>query len=673
MATKIKLSTKVFKKKLTKEELEELEAQQNVEIVMKEADEQNISSDIVTSASHYAQADTIVTDVTPVEVEKTGMGAGSIALGVLALGAVGAAAGGGGGGNSSTPTTDTTAPTAVITMSDSAILIGETSTVTIRFSEAVTGVELTDFVAQNGTLSNLSTTDNITYTALFTPNTEINDASNVITLAANSYTDNTGNIGTVAQSGNYTVDTVSNTPPPSVTKPAKPTIDLNSLSDSGISDTDNITNDTTPTFSGTAEAGCTVIIKEAVNGFSAVEVGRVVADNNGNWEYTYSNELSSGYVYFMTAIAENGAGQSEPSDILDVEIDNVRPFTPSEVIILNDVNNDGFLSASESTNDLYVKIKLSGSCVGETLVVTDGTTVIEHIVTQAEDDLGYVTDIAFSQPSDGEEITITANLIDTAGNNGYSNSNSVTRDITAPFVSINAPQIVNNDNSDYVLVAGRAETWYDGQEIIIVITDANNQTLERSVVVENGTYSNIFHVGSLQQGDLTVTAGLYDYAGNYGLMDRTIIYDTDMTSPYTGTSGNDVILGDTGYNTLDGRGGDDTITGGDKSDTFAFFYLAVENGTGGNGIDTITDFTTNKDTIFDTNEDFICIKDLFAPNLIVTADNFADYAQMNGNTLQIDRDGAESTYSWSNLAVLQNNTITNDELLNIFLAGQIII
>jgi len=92
-------------------------------------------------------------------------------------------------------TIDTKAPTAAITLSDSALKIGETSTVTITFSEAVTA------------LSTMTSSDNgVTWTGVFTPTGDIEDTSNVISLAA-TYTDVAGNAGAVATSANYTVDT----------------------------------------------------------------------------------------------------------------------------------------------------------------------------------------------------------------------------------------------------------------------------------------------------------------------------------------------------------------------------------------------------------------------------------------------------------------------------------
>ncbi|MFS0857171.1 Ig-like domain-containing protein, partial [Paenibacillus taichungensis] len=60
-------------------------------------------------------------------------------------------------------------PTATIVIADELLTSGETSLVTITFSEAVTGFDLADMTTGSGTLNGLTTSDNITYTAILTP------------------------------------------------------------------------------------------------------------------------------------------------------------------------------------------------------------------------------------------------------------------------------------------------------------------------------------------------------------------------------------------------------------------------------------------------------------------------------------------------------------------------
>jgi len=107
-------------------------------------------------------------------------------------------------------TIDTTPPSATITLADTALRLGETSTVTITFSEAVTGFTTADLTVPNGTLNNLSSSDGgITWTATLAPTVDITDATNLITLDNTAIADLAGNAGMgTTSSGNYAIDTL---------------------------------------------------------------------------------------------------------------------------------------------------------------------------------------------------------------------------------------------------------------------------------------------------------------------------------------------------------------------------------------------------------------------------------------------------------------------------------
>jgi len=92
---------------------------------------------------------------------------------------------------------------------------GETSTtLTITFSEAVTGFTASDIQAPHGTVSNLSSADNIVWTATYTPSaTPQASGSELITIGANSYTDTAGNLGSAGSSTGLTADYSASTSP----------------------------------------------------------------------------------------------------------------------------------------------------------------------------------------------------------------------------------------------------------------------------------------------------------------------------------------------------------------------------------------------------------------------------------------------------------------------------
>ena len=96
-----------------------------------------------------------------------------------------------------------------MTISDTALRIGETALVTFTFTEAVTNFTTADVTVENGTLSNLSSTNGgVTWTATLTPTASVTDTTNNLTLNYTGITDLVGNAGTgSATSGNYTIDT----------------------------------------------------------------------------------------------------------------------------------------------------------------------------------------------------------------------------------------------------------------------------------------------------------------------------------------------------------------------------------------------------------------------------------------------------------------------------------
>ncbi|WP_414923346.1 Ig-like domain-containing protein, partial [Pseudomonas sp. IT-P294] len=105
---------------------------------------------------------------------------------------------------------DSLRPTATIVVADSTLSAGETSLVTITFSEAVTGFDNSDLSVPNGTLSAVSSSDGgITWTATFTPTVGVRDTSNLITLNNTGVADIAGNAGSgTTNSANFTIDTV---------------------------------------------------------------------------------------------------------------------------------------------------------------------------------------------------------------------------------------------------------------------------------------------------------------------------------------------------------------------------------------------------------------------------------------------------------------------------------
>ena len=93
-------------------------------------------------------------------------------------------------------------------MSDTTLIEGETATLTIVFSETVSGfASIDDVSCATGSLAVMAITSGSTWAGTFTPTAENTDLTNVCTLATD-YTDTAGNAGPADTTANYIVDGV---------------------------------------------------------------------------------------------------------------------------------------------------------------------------------------------------------------------------------------------------------------------------------------------------------------------------------------------------------------------------------------------------------------------------------------------------------------------------------
>ncbi|MCW8209567.1 glycosyl hydrolase, partial [Verminephrobacter aporrectodeae subsp. tuberculatae] len=110
--------------------------------------------------------------------------------------------------NYSVDTRDTTGPTATVTLEDSALTAGESTTVTITFSEPVQDFDASDIVYTHGTLSwPTANAERTVWTATFTPTANVNAEANTLRVDLTGVRDDAGNAGVGSASSNYSVHT----------------------------------------------------------------------------------------------------------------------------------------------------------------------------------------------------------------------------------------------------------------------------------------------------------------------------------------------------------------------------------------------------------------------------------------------------------------------------------
>ena len=102
-------------------------------------------------------------------------------------------------------------PVISFTLSDTELKIGDNATVQLVFAEAVLLFSSSDDITvSNGSLDNMTSSDNVVWTGTFTPTPNTEDATNTLSLGT-SYTDSAGNTGVSATTANYEIDTLAPT------------------------------------------------------------------------------------------------------------------------------------------------------------------------------------------------------------------------------------------------------------------------------------------------------------------------------------------------------------------------------------------------------------------------------------------------------------------------------
>ncbi len=336
-----------------------------------------------------------------------------------------------------------------------------------------------------------------------------------------------GNLSTSAALA-VTIDTL----PPA----APPMAALAPGSDSGSSASDNITNITTPSFVGTAEAGATVTL---YNG--TTKVGTGIAGADGTWSITAS-KLAAG-VRSITVKATDIAGNlGAASPVLAVTIDTTiaRPARPDLV-----ASSDSGVSATDNLTNITTPDFTGTAEAGSLVTLLDGTTAIGSAIAAPT---GTWT-ITAAPLADGTHA-IAAIATDTAGNVSLASvALAVTIDTTAPP----AP----------VFVAGTASSVSGTGEAGATVTLLDSGTIVGTATIGATGSWNLKFLAAGSPRALSTTAT--DRAGNTG-------------APTSGM----VLLGTAGADTLAGGTADDIFIGGAGVDLYAFQP--------GSGHDIIADF-----------------------------------------------------------------------------------
>ncbi|OPA94822.1 glycosyl hydrolase [Pseudomonas fluorescens] len=397
---------------------------------------------------------------------------------------------------------DTQRPTATIVVADSTLSAGETSLVSITFSEAVSGFTNADLSIANGTLTAVSSSDGgITWTATFTPTVGINDASNLITLNNAGVADLAGNAGSgTTNSNNYTIDTV------------QPTATI-IVADTALKIGEN--------------SLVTITFSEAVTGFSNADLTiangtlSAVSSSDGGitWTATFTPTTSitdaSNLITLDNSGVQNASGNagSGTTDSNNYAIDTVRP-TASIVVA------DTALGVGQTS---LVTITFSEAVTGFTnadLTIANGT------LSAVSSSDGGITWTATFTPSAG--ITDATNLItldntgiaDVAGNagSGTTNSNNYAVDSQRPTATIVLAdsQLSAGETSLVTITFSEAVTGFNNADLSIANGTLSNVTSSDGGITWTATFTPTVGIKDATNLIVLNNTGVTDLAGNTG-------------------------------------------------------------------------------------------------------------------------------------------------------------
>ena len=560
---------------------------------------------------------------------------------------------------------DTTAPTATIALSDTGLAASETSTVTISFSEATTGLSLSAITAPNATLSALTTNDDgITYTALLTPTSGVSDANNLLSIDMTQVSDTAGNAGIGTQSSpNYTVNTVS------ASDTTAPTLDSSTPADNATAVA--IAGNIVLTFSETVTAGTgDIVISDgsdtrtiAVGDAQVVISGTTVTINptvNLNSNASYNVQLASGVIkdsagnsyagisdtttlnfttdtQYLATNATTFTGDAA-ADILSIS--TAAGFTPLVMtgVALNGGTGINTINLQDGSNIIAATVS---NFTNLTFDATGATGAVDVSMTQSQH-AGF-TGIITAATAGGEVITISnaGSITALEGVETYilsANAGAYDVTIDANTLGVDITDNVFNASSTAVNGAGTLTGTYTltGFSDVLKLTATGDITGANVTKVEKLDLTTVATItATMTQAQHAGFTGGITANGNDDIITfttaGTITGDADISKYVLADGANSFTLGGAGQD----------VTGGTGADTFIMATNMLTGSTiiGGTGTDEIT---MTDSTATTTDLDNVSGVETITLGAAVSAINTVEALVANGATLTVDGSSATS-------------------------------
>jgi ELWxxDGT repeat protein len=361
-----------------------------------------------------------------------------------------------------------------------------------------------------------TTSDNQTYTLGNLGSTLATPGNYQMTILADaSITDAAGNVLATGDTTSFQVLAV---PPPTMP-------DLTNTSDTGISSTDNVTNLTTPTFSGTATPGYTVNIFRN----NTVLIGTGVADPSGIYSITVST-LTAGNHLIRASATDTAGGVSVATTNQLITVDTTAPTISSTTIA---AQASPLAQVTLTFSDAVYGLSLSSL----TLARNGGANLLtgSEILTDSGDHKTFTLAglTALDSTAGRYVLTYTASgsgVTDAAGN-PVTTSATVTWDY-APRPStpdLDATSDLGVSNTDNLTADATPTFIGTATPGTFVYIYSNNVLVGTGAVAPDGTYS--VTTSALGNGSWVIAARGADEFGHIGAQTLTLSIQVDTLAP----------------------------------------------------------------------------------------------------------------------------------------------
>ncbi|OQS33721.1 hypothetical protein B0T39_20605 [Chromobacterium haemolyticum] len=342
---------------------------------------------------------------------------------------------------------------------------------------------------------------------------------------------------------------------------------LTSGTDTGSSQSDGVTSNTTPTVTGTGIANSLVIIY--VDG---VPIDSTVADGSGAWSYSFVSSLSSG-AHAITAVVSSGGVSSGQSSAYNVVIDSSAPATPSGVV-LSTATDTGSNHGDGITGNNHPTVTGTAEANSTVTVYVDGTAV----GTATADGSGAWSYSISTPLSDGNH-SIRATATDLAGNaSGQSTSRSITVDTSAPAVpsgvGLSSATDTGSSHSDGITGNNQPTITGTAEANSTVTVYVDGTAVGTATADGSGAWS--YNLGSsLADGNHSIRTTATDLAGNASGQSTAYSITVDTAAPAAPSGVGLSSATDTGSSHSDGVTGNNqpTITGTAEANSTVTVYV----------------------------------------------------------------------------------------------------